>query len=119
MAHNGRYTLVGKIAVPCLNLLAWAKWFEASRDERVVGNAHLVYSLDGQEIKVRVSTVFLGLDHQWGNGPPLLFETMIFGGPHDQNQRRYSTWGEAEDGHLEWLQCEMTYASKHQWDIKK
>jgi hypothetical protein len=46
-----------------------------------------------------VSTVFLGLDHQWGDGPPLVFETMIFGGEHDQYQERYSTWDEAEAGH--------------------
>jgi len=25
-----------------------------------------------------VSTVFLGLDHQWGGGPPVLWETMVF-----------------------------------------
>lgn len=50
---------------------------------------------------IRVSTVFLGLDHNFSPlGPPLLFETMIFGGPHDQYQDRYSTWEEAEQGHL-------------------
>lgn len=38
---------------------------------------------------VRVSTVFLGIDHRFGgDGPPVLFETMIFGGPLDQYQRR-------------------------------
>lgn len=46
-----------------------------------------------------VSTVFLGLDHQFGRGAPLLFETMIFGGARDGDQFRYSTWDEAEDGH--------------------
>jgi Lar family restriction alleviation protein len=44
---------------------------------------------------VRVSTVFIGLDHQFGEGPPLLFETMIVGGPHDGYQNRCSTWDEA------------------------
>lgn len=48
---------------------------------------------------VRVSTIFLGLDHSWGNSQPLLFETMVFGGPLDQEQDRYSTWEEAESGH--------------------
>lgn len=38
---------------------------------------------------VRVSTVFLGLDHQHGlDGPPLLWETMVFGGKFDQDQMR-------------------------------
>lgn len=49
---------------------------------------------------IRVSTVFLGLDHRFGDpGPPLLFETMIFGGEHDQWQERCSTWKEAEGRH--------------------
>jgi hypothetical protein len=46
-----------------------------------------------------VSTVFLGIDHNFGNGPPLLFETMVFGGEYDGYCKRYSTWEEAEGGH--------------------
>jgi hypothetical protein len=48
-----------------------------------------------------VSTVFLGLDHQWeDDGPPLLFETMVFGkGPLDERQERCTTWEEAEVMH--------------------
>jgi hypothetical protein len=49
---------------------------------------------------VDVSTVFLGIDHNWfGNGPPLLFETMVFGGPEDGHLMRCSTWAEAEQQH--------------------
>jgi len=48
---------------------------------------------------VDVSTVFLGLDHSWNGGPPLLFETMIFGGEHDKYQERCSTWAQAEAMH--------------------
>ena len=48
---------------------------------------------------IEISTVFLGLDHQYGEGKPLLFETMVFGGELDQEQERYSTWEEAEEGH--------------------
>lgn len=51
-----------------------------------------------------VSTVFLGLDHQYGDGPPLLFETMVFGGPLDHEMNRYSTWNEAEKGHQEMVE---------------
>lgn len=47
----------------------------------------------------RVSTVFLGLDHSHGYGPPLLFETMIFGGEHDQHQERCSTYEQALEMH--------------------
>lgn len=44
-----------------------------------------------------VSTVFLGLDHQWGQGPPLLFETMVFSDDEglDDYQDRCSTWEQA------------------------
>jgi hypothetical protein len=41
---------------------------------------------------VKVSTVFLGLDHSWGGGAPLVFETMIFGGEHSDYQERCSTY---------------------------
>lgn len=47
-----------------------------------------------------VSTVWLGLDHSYGDGPPLIFETMAFcDGPLDQTQDRYSTREQARKGH--------------------
>lgn len=50
--------------------------------------------------EIHVSTVFVGLDHRYfGEGPPLLFETMVFGGPMDQQQWRYASWDDAETGH--------------------
>lgn len=49
----------------------------------------------------RVSTVYLGLDHAWGGGPPLIFETMIFGGPLEDYTRRYSTLEQAKAGHAQ------------------
>ncbi len=48
---------------------------------------------------VRVSTVFLGLDHSWDEGPPVLWETMIFGGIHDDYQERYTSYKDARLGH--------------------
>lgn len=48
---------------------------------------------------ITVSTVFLALDHQWGDGPPMLFETMVFGGLLNEEMGRYSTWEQAEEGH--------------------
>jgi hypothetical protein len=45
--------------------------------------------------------VFLGLDHSFGRGDPVLFETMVFGGPLGSAQWRYCTWAEAERGHEE------------------
>ena len=49
---------------------------------------------------VEVSTVWLGLDHNFGLvGPPLIWETMIFGGERDQYQWRYPTRETALDDH--------------------
>jgi hypothetical protein len=52
---------------------------------------------------VWVSTVWLGLDHNWGPGPPLIFETMVFGGPDDQEQERYPSRVAALAGHDRWV----------------
>ena len=67
----------------------WAEWFENT-------DRHVALDTVGD---VRVSTVFLGLDHSFGGGPPLWFETMVFGGEHSDFTQRYATWEEAEAGH--------------------
>lgn len=86
------YLLDGKKIVPCHDVLEWAKKFEFM--DRAVSKTALNYC--------DVSTVFLGVDHShFGIGPHILFETMIFGGEHDQYQERYSTWDEAEKRHNE------------------
>jgi len=49
-----------------------------------------------------VSTVWLGLDHQFGGGPPLIFETRVFSSEEDLSELetdRYSTLAEAQEGH--------------------
>ena len=47
-----------------------------------------------------VSTVFLGLDHSFGSGPPVLYETMIFKGDlTDLYMERYTTRQLAQGGH--------------------
>ena len=96
-----KYILKGKEVVPA-TLEEWDTWFE--KGDRIIQQnefvkRHWLFWL----YEVKVSTVFLGLDHNWGDGPPLLFETMIFGGKHDQYQERYSTYEEAEAGHEEAL----------------
>ena len=52
---------------------------------------------------VRVSTVFLGLDHSFGGPRPILFETMAFVDNKDVGCERYSTWAEAKAGHQRWV----------------
>lgn len=50
----------------------------------------------------RVSTVFLGIDYSFGQGPPVLFEMMVFGPENDKGevQLRCCTWDEAKELHL-------------------
>lgn len=48
-----------------------------------------------------VSTVHLVLDHQYApEGPPLIFETMVFGDANDEPCWRYSTEEQAQLGHF-------------------
>jgi hypothetical protein len=88
---SDKYVLDGKMPRKVGSLEEWARWFETA--ERHVAKDEIG--------EARVSTVFLGIDHRWGDGPPLLFETMIFGGPHTEYQTRASTWDEAEKQHAE------------------
>ena len=76
-----------------VDLMTWAKWF-GDFDNRFVAHTIIDPALD-----IRVSTVFLGLDHNFGGGEPVLFETMAFHGKDDLSCDRYSTWMQAEAGH--------------------
>jgi hypothetical protein len=73
------------------DLEEWARWLE--HNNRHVGFTQITSQID-------VSTVFMGIDHRhFGDGPPLLFETMIFGGPLDGATWRYVSWDDALVGH--------------------
>lgn len=89
--------------VPC-NLWDFAE-FMGDPGKKFVKQDHL--SFDG----IFISTVFLGLDHSFGGGTPVLFETVIFGGIHDQFQERYCTWDEALAGHQRAI--EMVFELTH------
>jgi hypothetical protein len=91
-AMSDTYILNGHQPVPCPDLMWWSWWF-ATADRHV---------RDTARDDVRVSTVFLGLDHGFG-GRRELFETMLFVNGTDQGVERYSTWDEAEEGHERWV----------------
>jgi hypothetical protein len=80
------YTLEGDTVKPIEGhdmpaFIKWAQWFETA--DRII---------DKSMIKgVAVSTVFLGVDHNFNGGAPILFETMIFGGVLDGYQSRCRT----------------------------
>ena len=98
---NDKYILDGKVPVLCDDVVAWGAWFEGREGRQVASD-----TIDG----ALVSTVFLGIDHNYGEGPPILFETMIFDHPDfGDYQRRYTSWDAAEDGHREAV--EMVSAS--------
>jgi hypothetical protein len=106
------YVLVGKVPI-AVDMVAWTRAF-AERQQTFLKQAFQAPRADGHSPdpwsvaddrfgRVRVSTVFLGLDHNHFGGEPLLFESLIFGGPLDGEMRRYPTWEQAERGHAEML----------------
>jgi hypothetical protein len=74
------------------DVLAWAMWFQENNSRRQVARDELPSG-------TVVSTVFLGINHNFGPGAPLLFETMVFGGRFDEEQERYATREQAIAGH--------------------
>ena len=90
----------------------WARSFEDMDDRRVAETT----LPDGKD----VSTVWLGLDHAFGRGPPLIFESMVFAsatqGSEALDQDRYSTEAEAREGHealvAKWLGGGTTTAGR-------
>jgi len=83
-----------------MTLKQWANRLEGGIDEARVAETILPSGY-------WVSTVWLGLNHAFGSGPPLIFETMVF--PCDKDGKvtsfgemdsdRYSTETEALAGH--------------------
>ncbi len=88
------YILAGRQVVEA-SLLEWARWLEAAGEARIVGRTTVG--------PYEVSTVFLGLDHSFGSGPPVLWETMVFdadGGRSDHDMQRCAGgWADAEAMH--------------------
>lgn len=80
---SGWYILDNDHNPVAADVLVAAKWLEDNPERRVVKQENI---LDKNGETVRVSTVFLGLDHSmpWDKDKtPVLWETMIFRGEHD------------------------------------
>ena len=74
------------------SLLEWAEWFGKNIELRIVKREEFNEGV--------VSTVFLGLDHNYTGGDPHVFETMVF--DKDGNElecHRCSLWDQAVDQH--------------------
>lgn len=100
---NGRYILnKRRKVVPCPDLMTWARWYELPKNRRV--------ALTQVTPAVKVSTVFLALDHAFKPGDaPILWESMVFVRKskkgldelHAQCRRCSGNWEQAEAMHEE------------------
>ena len=108
-----RYYLLNEdgTITPTNDTLAWSRWFEEFK------NRQIAFTKVTEDIDV--STVALGLDHSWGDGPPMIFETMSFG-TEDEKTRRYSTVADAKAGHEEVvneIREELGLPPENPWEI--
>ena len=79
-----------------VSLMEWARWLDKNPMLRAVHQETV-----GEHF---ISTVFLGIDHSFGVGKPLWFETMVFCEGHEncelhEDMDRYNNWAQAEKGH--------------------
>lgn len=76
------------------NLISFEEWCQKFKEP------YKRIARDNIDDKCMISTVWLGVDHQWDlSGPPLIFETMAFIDGQDAGLWRYSTETEAREGH--------------------
>jgi hypothetical protein len=81
-------------AVGTHDFLTWAQWYENSFQTRRLAQDEI----DNQ----RVLTIFLAIDHNFSaTGPPLLWETTVFGGPEDMKSWRTDSPAKALATHQE------------------
>lgn len=71
-----------------------------------------------------VSTIWLGIDHGWNGGPPVIFESMVFGRLNysELAMRRYATEADALAGHTElvaWALVRKHGLVKHHRDERR
>lgn len=97
LAHGPRfYKLVGREVVPCDEMIEG--FFQRAETISKIGTDPFRVAITEVGGNRSISTVFLSLDHRHlGDGPPLVFETMIF--PGAEIIGRCSTWEEAEAMH--------------------
>ncbi len=107
------YILEGRTPVQVDDVNVWSLWFRTA--ERAVRCDKATVTLHGQNVgEITISTIFLGLNHRFvmDEEPPLLFETMGFGGPLDGEYDRSSTCEAAEMMHE--AMCERVKQIKSQ-----
>ena len=84
------------LPVPCESVDKLCKWQDSLPGDVV--RAGMGFQVADSDVGGRrVSTVFMGIDHSFGEGPPLLWETMTF--PDGDICERYSSHQDALEGH--------------------
>lgn len=83
------------VPVPEEELMDWGAWMKTAKENGLTLVAEKTVGA------YRVRTHFCGCDHNWEDGPPVLFETLVteHGERRDLFTQRYPTWAEAEAGH--------------------
>ena len=108
--HELLYILENQVPVPTDNLLQWGQWMENLDNKQVAST-----EID----ELRVSTVFLGVNNQFNEGQPFLFESLVFKGEQldwEYDGARYRTWEEAKAGHdaiVELIKAQKIDEQKH------
>jgi len=82
-----------------VSVTEYYQWKDSLPKEMQTGIGFQVLGTKCQDGKF-ASTVYLGVDHGYGGGSPVLWETMVFGGDDEECERYTSHWN-AMTGH--WL----------------
>ena len=109
------WILDGHEPVQVDNLVDWGEFMEDEKRRRVGFDTIEQPEHD----RVTVSTVFLGMDHNWSGGEPLLFESMVFGGPLDGQQYRYTCWNAALAGHRMLIDEAVIEGKVAAWEVRE
>ena len=105
--NEGKYILNKKReVVRAKNYAYWTQWMQ-DFDRRMVAQTNIGL--------VRISTVFLGIDHRMTEAAkdPIVFETMVFpkDGPMSEiDMKRCCTWAEAIEDHDQF--CDLARVGK-------
>ena len=87
------FILKGKEIINELDIHRWSEFMSCLANRQI---AKTIIPQPNKDTKdALVSTVFLGLDYNYGEGSPAFFETMVFGGSNHGYMERAPSFDEA------------------------
>ena len=76
-------------------------------------------AIEGPNWVLEVSTIFLGMDHNWSGDTPMLFETLVLKSDLcELTGQRYSTREEADTGHAKHVVLVREAAERHSRNLR-